>query len=435
MLVALSFFSCRQTETELLFDAVPEERMSERLAELQNKLTESETGWIATLPTANGGGYGFFMKFHEDQTVEMYADLTDATAVGKLTSTYRTKWVMNASLIFDTYTHLSLLQDPVPSVFGGAAGSGFGSDIEFEYMRSTEDSVILRGLKYQRQLTLVKASSAEQQLYEDGGYLDEINKVKNFFNETPNPYIEASVGGASVKFGITLNAANTLASGKRITLTGLLPDGSVATVQSKFAFVSNGIDVLDDGLIYDQFTFTKARWEDDGTLAFFDLTGEKFVVESQPEPLLPLIRLIGSGYTLTIPLGAAEESSPSFLTMYNNLRTVLNTGTYFRMRDLTLTFNPNNGRMVMQTNMPQVDGGSNFMHTFNFSYVTEGDNIQFTYLSYGDYGSYTIARFSPFFTKLTTGSFNVDYQITSGGVVLGKFTSNDDPSFYFTLNL
>src|SRR5690606_12260500 len=133
---AMITMSCSKNETIDVFDELPEERIGKKLEELQDKLLESPYGWNASLPTSGSGGYGFYMDFHEDQTIDMFADLNVETAGVKGTSTYRIKWVMYPTLLFDTYNYITMLQDPASGVYGGVSGSGLKSDIEFEYIRS-----------------------------------------------------------------------------------------------------------------------------------------------------------------------------------------------------------------------------------------------------------------------------------------------------------
>ena len=63
-MVLLAFAGCKKEE-ELNFDDRPEVRMNQSIAELNNILTSSPNGWIATMPTLTGGGYGFYMPLTE----------------------------------------------------------------------------------------------------------------------------------------------------------------------------------------------------------------------------------------------------------------------------------------------------------------------------------------------------------------------------------
>src|SRR5689334_18775393 len=100
---ALLFAGCKKDEVKV-FEETPEERMSARINELNAALTGSEHGWKASLTTSarGGGGYGFYLDFDESQSMLMVADLNDESATKTNTSTFRIKWVMNATLIFDT---------------------------------------------------------------------------------------------------------------------------------------------------------------------------------------------------------------------------------------------------------------------------------------------------------------------------------------------
>ncbi|RZK75003.1 MAG: DUF4302 domain-containing protein, partial [Pedobacter sp.] len=297
-MVVLVFAGCKKEE-ELNFDDRPEVRMNQSIEEVNTILASSPNGWIATLPTAGGGGYGFYMTFDRaNQVVQMAGDLTDESATKIAPSTYRVKANAGAELIFDTYNYISLLSDPNPASFGGVTGTGLRSDVEFLFERSTADSLILTGKKYRQVLKMVKATAAQKTAYESAQYKTLIDKFKAFFVTNANPFIEVVSGTTTLKVTLTLNSTNSLNSGKRIDLTGVLADGTtIASANMKFAYTINGVSILGDGLVWNGIKFVRMAWKDANTLAIYDSTGKEYIVNNSTVPLVPLHLLFGSKYS------------------------------------------------------------------------------------------------------------------------------------------
>src|SRR6478752_1136425 len=124
---------CKKTEYVAKFDEEPQVRIQKEIQQLRTSLTEAPNGWIGVMPTLTGGGYGFYISFDKDESLMMQADLDTNMALTAAKSMYRVKQDMGVNLMFDTYNYISKLNDPEPSVFGGAIRDGYKSDIEFVF--------------------------------------------------------------------------------------------------------------------------------------------------------------------------------------------------------------------------------------------------------------------------------------------------------------
>ncbi|TKC12237.1 DUF4302 domain-containing protein [Pedobacter polaris] len=368
--VLIALASCKKSDIEV-FDKKPEERLGQSIAEVRSALLSSPSGWIATLPTFAGGGYGFYMSFDENENVKMMGDLNITSIGTPATSTYRLKTVLGTELIFDTFNYISLLVDPTPSVFGGAAATGYKSDVEFRHNRSTTDSIFFTGKKYGQPLVLVKATASQKTLYEGGGYKTAIDKFKAFFTNTKNPYIEYTFGNSTLKVGMSLDFNNTLVTGKRINFSGILADGvSTAAGVAKFAFKLDGADILGGGLVFNGITFVKILWKDASTLAFYDKAGKEYIVKSNPIPLTPLYLLFKYNGTFkkisigsSLPTGVNSKFNDVFQALVTRLgalspkRTIVSISfTLTNSTTATLSVSPNNGTSTFVANA-----------TFNYS--------------------------------------------------------------------
>src|ERR1044071_2811889 len=171
ILLINSFISCKKQSYLAKFNESAQHRIGAQVDSVKSMLTTAPNGWIGTLTTGLGGGYGFYMIFDAAENVTMYADLNNTSASTAKQSQYRVKADMGADLVFDTYTYISLLNDPTPSVFGGSGRNGFNSDIEFTYDHSTADSLVFIGKRYRQVFRLVKATADQKSRYTAGEYL------------------------------------------------------------------------------------------------------------------------------------------------------------------------------------------------------------------------------------------------------------------------
>lgn len=444
-LIALG--SCKKSDIEI-FDQKPEERMNASVAEVKAALLSSPNGWIATLPTFAGGGYGFYMQFDDKENVKMYADLTATSPNTVTTSTYRLKTVLGTELIFDTFNYISMLVDPTPSVFGGAAATGYKSDVEFLFTRSTADSLIFKGKKYGQVMAMVKATAAQKTTIEAGGYKTAIDKFKNFFATTKNPYIDYTSGTTTLKVGMTFDFNNTLASGKRVSFSGLLADGkAIGTGSAKFGLTVDGAELTGAGLVYQGITFKRYAWKDATTLAIYDSTGKEYIIKSNPTPLIPLHLALGVAYTsVLLPQATTYPGwSTDFITRRALSHSRMNAnivvgGAPISLGTMRFTFNDVTKVMSLVINTPYGTAGASLNLTYNYTYTkTEAGVYKFTINPTMDGNSsfvYTQGS-NPLHPllheRINVDNFTVDYMVhPTTGALLAVLTSVQNPTFVFS---
>ncbi|SFG63516.1 DUF4302 domain-containing protein [Pedobacter insulae] len=434
--VLLVLTGCKESEI-LIFDEKPEVRLTQSITEVRTNLLSSANGWIATLPTQAGGGYGFYMNFDANENVKMYADLNTNSIGTSMASTYRLKTVLGTELIFDTFNYISMLADPVPAVFGGAAGSGFKSDLEFLHLRSTADSMIFKGKKYGQTLAMVKATAAQKAAYEAGGYKTAIDKVNGFFIGIKNPYIETGGGAQLAKIGVSINTTNSLTLGKRIELSGLAPSGEVLAGTGKFAYTLNGIDLLGTGLLINGVKMVKVTFKDNATMAFYDDHGVEYVIKSNPTPLTPLAALFGFPTTfpykrITIPnTGLVAGVNSEFTAVYNQMLALfISSG---RAVVSTAFILSSNSTFTVEVNY--TSGSSAFVASAAYTYTKVGDII-----TLGDNPIPNVnwptraAQIKPLADYMLTGPFKIDWVVSSNPAVTnigGLYRTGNSNSFIY----
>lgn len=436
---------CKKSEElKLNFSDRPEVRMENAIRNINSTLNSGTNGWIATLPTLDGGGYGFYMDFDtENQLVGMYGDLTNQSANVIRESTYRFKQDMGAMLVFDTENYISFLNSPISSVFGGVSGTGYKSDIEFIYDRSTTDTLIFRGKKYRQKFVLVKATAEQRQRYMNGGYQPAIDDVKNFFVNTVNPYIEVPSGGSTLKVGIEINSTNNMERGKRISFTGILADGTtVKSSNAKFAFVLDGINLLDEGLVWEGITFVRFKLINNTTGAVYDSNGKEYIVNSSNVPIAPLSSLWGKKYsgfytshsTLTPAQsypGTSAYGTDLLNTFHNNARYI--NGYAYERSNLVFTWDLVNHRLKLEAKL-YFTSISAVINTTTYTYTVDNNGVYRFLIHTPSEGSANAGSISRNINNfMLENRVKLDYH-SAGGQVYLKMTSMENSDRVMTFN-
>ena len=438
IITALVLFSCKKKDTELTMEALPEQRIGEKLADLRTRLTGAEAGWVGTLTTsaspgnANmGGGYGFYMKFNPNETVEMYSDINATSATTAKTSTYRVKWVMDASLIFDTYNYISLLQDPGPEAAGGTAANGLKSDIEFEYMYANGDSIVLKGKKYQNKFVLRKATAAQKASYESGALQQSIDDAKAYNAATTNKYI--TMDGINNKVAFFLNA-----SAKTATFQYVNNNDSIVTINGKFHFDLAGITFA-DGFYLNGKRFTHGLLNA-GVLKLYDIDGKEYIVNANSVPILPLTKLLDyNGNYKNLYIGASLPAgvTSGFNAIYQSSVAAFSarpTAGTWSLLDIKFTFT-NSSTITIETR--QTNGTIYFARaTFKYQYDRVTGALTLSNPTYDNNWSALSAQLLPIQNFFLSGPFKVDWVVSSNpsvGTLGGLYRESDPTTFFYGL--
>ncbi|REA58844.1 hypothetical protein DSL64_19425 [Dyadobacter luteus] len=187
LLVSIGFWSC-ENKDESVFEKTADERLNEALGTYETQLAGSTYGWNAVIYPGNGGSYGLYMKFNDQNRVTMYSDFKDESAKTSKESSYRLKAMQTPTLIFDTYGYLHVLADPDSDANGGSDGVGLASDFEFAIFPDSisADRMVFVGRKNGSRLVLTRATQAQQTAYNNGAQasamaFNNISKYKVYF--------------------------------------------------------------------------------------------------------------------------------------------------------------------------------------------------------------------------------------------------------------
>lgn len=426
--------SCQKNKVDLVFDEKPNERIFEKIDSLNKALVAAQYGWKATVGTGLKGGYGFYFDFNDQQIVGMIADLTDESSTELVESNYRVKQDNGVTLIFDTYNYISMLNDPVASVYDGTTREGLRSDLEYTFDYSTEDTLAFIGKRYRNALVLVKASKEESEQYRSGKYNEAIGKTKTFFLDNSNPYIDVNSEGATYMMGIAINT-NT----KIIELASQLPDGSTSASTGKFAFSLEGLTIIDGGIEYRGHNFVTVKWQGD-KLLFISDKGDEYEIENSLQPILPLYKLIGSKYVgfrspyLTYFPGTSPAGL-QILQRYHNGMASGATGFRFDTGYMDLEFDVLNKRVKLNGSSSQITStGSvnSWITTIIYNYeLDDATGIYTLTLREAASGGYVSAVMDQMHDFLLSSRIKFDYEI-DGNNVYAKIIGVDKPEVEMT---
>lgn len=163
----LGLSACSLHDDTELFGEPAAERLEKNVAADKTLLESAANGWELHLWTGkdySGGGYTYFMKFANDK-MTVSSDIAPANM--KTTSSYDVISDQGPVLTVNTYNEIfHYLAEPSMD-----DDDGEQQDYEFVIMRTTNDSIYLRGKKWGNHMVMTRVA-------ESTSWEDEINKIQ-----------------------------------------------------------------------------------------------------------------------------------------------------------------------------------------------------------------------------------------------------------------
>lgn len=185
----LALQSCLHDDTEL-FEKSAATRIQESVDETKALLTSSPNGWQVNYyygEEYSGGGVNMLMRF-TDNTVYISSDAYPVDSVSH--STWDIKKDQGVVISVDTYNEiLHSMSNPSSSYLNGAE-----ADYEFVVLRSTNDSIYLRGKKWDNHMVMTRMS-------EGTNWADYLTQVNETYNSLANTYTTSA--GTTITFDLT----------------------------------------------------------------------------------------------------------------------------------------------------------------------------------------------------------------------------------------
>ena len=262
-----------------------DERVDGIIREWKNELTSSEYGWFANVMTSQGI-YRFWMKFDERDNVTMYTDnlmYPEKKTIAE-ESSYRIEAYRAPTLIFDSYSYLSILNDPDNSISGGEDNQGLETDFEFEIIDYYDGEFILKGRMNKVPASLTKATQKEYDEVAEGKMMDQLNAIPVY---TAGKLLQFEVGAKTVM--VILRQRN---------VTSVVVSGSDARVERIYTYVSmyNNDIVFDTPLVVDNVSFYGLAWdEENSSYELLKSSSGEFRLTEGTIPLVALDKIYGMG--------------------------------------------------------------------------------------------------------------------------------------------
>lgn len=167
-MMIVSLQSCLHDDDEV-FSESASVRIQKAVDEVKAKLTSSPNGWTMHYFTGEdytGGGYNMLVRFDHNYAY-VSADFAPADSVSR--STWDVKKDQGPVLTFDTHNELMHAKsEPSSGAIDGEEG-----DYEFVVLRMTEDSIFVRGKKWNNHMVMVR--NAENMNWEQ--YISGVQKT------------------------------------------------------------------------------------------------------------------------------------------------------------------------------------------------------------------------------------------------------------------
>jgi len=205
MLFFLTLFGTTGCDRNIVsgLDGSVAERIDNTIKGYVDDLKSSPYGWMVSINTKSGY-YRFWMSFKSNDSVIMYTDNSkyDVYKQTPDTSTFAFKALQRPTLIFDTYSYLSYINDPNPGISGDPANGykGLNTDFEFEVDSVKNGMFYMTGLINRVNAVFKKASAADLQGVQNGLMMDLPPQVADTL---ANYYIKASYEGTEIVVKVT----------------------------------------------------------------------------------------------------------------------------------------------------------------------------------------------------------------------------------------
>ncbi|MCM1301189.1 MAG: DUF4302 domain-containing protein [Bacteroides cellulosilyticus] len=413
-------------ETTITMDGSADARVDAVIKSYIAELAGAEHGWIADVMT-DEGYYRFYMTFTADNKVTMYTDnlyYEELNGVPK-TSTYNIRSLQRPTLSFDTYSYLSIINDPNNDVSGGSGNMGLGTDFEFEIGGYADGVFTLTGRVNRVDASLRKATAEEKISIEAGGLMSVLVDVLTY-QQGLNCYFP--LGDATV---------NVLFNGRSNTFFYIDDQGDVAEVTGFVKVEQNKNIALVEPVVIAGKSITGFAWNEDAQQYSAVIDETQVAVEAQAEPIFPLHYMLGPGklYTITqtilqmFPSTAQTDNQFGYLMMSAYQYLARTYGMALNVVQLEFTTSESGQpRMIMMWQVGRFLGYFTYYLTFNEA----EDEFTVTQMTFEDdsigngqvfYGG-AAATFADFWVGKT---FKIEWTpVTFGSYVMGQIKLVDD---------
>lgn len=276
-------------EKVITMDGSADARVDAMIKSYIDELASAEHGWIADVMT-DEGYYRFYMTFTDDNKVTMYTDNINYPSLNGVpkTSTFNIRSLQRPTLSFDTYSYLTIINDPDNNISGGSGNMGLGTDFEFEIDSYADGVFSLTGRVNRVDASLRKATAEEETSIKAGGLMSVLVDVITYKQ------------GLNCHFPVGDAQVNVLFNGRSNTFFYEDESGNV-TETTCFAQIeqNKNVDLVEPVVIGGK-TITGFAWKADTQSYSAIVDGAEVAVEDQVDPIFPLHQMLGPGKLYTV---------------------------------------------------------------------------------------------------------------------------------------
>jgi hypothetical protein len=423
-------------KVDSIFSESPDERINKVLTAYKTKLMQAP-GWkLFVYPEGlvsqdiDVGGITYYVTFPDSNRTQMVSDFTQATASVPDESSYHLKATQRPSLVFDTYSYIHEAADPDTSISfspTNQGGYGWGTDYDFSFEEvEPRDTLFLEGNFNSSQAIMLPATQEEIDAAFSGD-LEHIMQVTTAFSED-NSFLFYT-GSDNAKVGVSFNVFL-----KKINFT-YLGSGTLQSIPMSYSHTTYGIH-LKTPVTAGGYTFQDLFWDDALDLYYINTGSGRVNITNSSTPLFPFGSVIGKFIVgIFVPLDPLPGQSATFATVYNDVKTNLATsGLSLNLLDMQFVFDDQSKLMALLVDVEQF--GINYVAQYVYSYTPLGSDNRTKFIrQYANGNGNTVETdMAPLLDYIDNDVFKLDYY-TATTPVLGQFTSQNNPDFFFTGNL
>lgn len=432
--LALLLAGCKK-EVENIFDKTPDERITEVLNNFQSALVQ-DPGWkLFVYPQGlknqdvEVGGLTYYVKFTNDNRVSMLSDFIIDMAATPKESGYTLKAIQRPSIVFDTYSYIHVAADPDPDVSSSPApeaGFGWGTDFDFAFVETTAgDTIRLKGNYNNSDALLIKATSEEMNAAFNGRLAQIMDATSEYNTNNPLLYFNGTDNARiSISFNLYLYIIN-------FTFAGA--GSELASIAAPFSHTTYGLH-FKNPVTVGGYTFQDLYWDDALEIYYIQAGGQRVDIANSSVPIFPMYKVLGKSITtIRVPVDPLPGQSALYTNTYNTVKNSLLSSPYvLNLETMRFIFDDASKTMALVADVFQPSSNTRFPAQYVYSYTMDNSGIaKFTSAGANSIGSQLQAYFTPLLDYLASDRFLMDYY-TGSLPVLGQFTSQETPAFYFT---
>lgn len=443
IVISLLLSSCEKSSTDV-FNKSTDERLSARVNEYKSKLTTNKDGWILTVNSEVAGSFNHWIKFRDDQRVEMLSDVErylpeyQGSSAQIKESSYSIKALQNIVLLFDTYNYIHIPADPQGGVNGGKNGDGLKCDFEFSFtdpypyipsgggdmdLINIRNWYLLKGRYFNNKALLRKCTSEEAQAIQANGLAKNAEAFDNYMKTMKVPAIE--VDGHKAELAINSRGASITYLDENEQVKEQREGGIIG----KQALIGTA-EVSDMGLFseleFGSHKITGFKFENGKLCAVVDgimdfdgglHSGQSYPLFDNKKSVIPLKLGYGQSFSQVEIDPSQLENTISepflndiFIYSQNKVKTGYST---FILEKETLSFILIDGKESMQLSLTYTNKGKRYSVKWSFGYQLNNDRT-ITFTDRAQISSSAI-RYEPYLSRLLDYFCKVTYSTYDSG--------------------